>query len=171
MRLEGAAGGRRGACFERVLAARRAAEVLLDAQQVVLAALDDREHKSTYCIVEATVPLQRYVATTRLLERELPGVRLVLAAMGPKMCAFAGAEWDGVFFNWMTPGFAAGAREHVESGAREGMHTLERSIKTLVEQGLVGDEALRETSSNLLRSAAPDGEPRKRSGARRWFGR
>jgi alkanesulfonate monooxygenase SsuD/methylene tetrahydromethanopterin reductase-like flavin-dependent oxidoreductase (luciferase family) len=53
------------------------------------------------------------------LREALPGVRLVLAAMGPKMCAFAGAEWDGVFFNWMTPGFAAGAREHVESGARE----------------------------------------------------
>lgn len=49
----------------------------------------------------------------------LPGVRLVLAAMGPKMCAFGGAEWDGVFFNWMTQGFAARAREHVERGATE----------------------------------------------------
>jgi alkanesulfonate monooxygenase SsuD/methylene tetrahydromethanopterin reductase-like flavin-dependent oxidoreductase (luciferase family) len=39
--------------------------------------------------------------------------------MGPKMCALAGAEWDGVFFNWMTPEFAAGARERVEEGARE----------------------------------------------------
>ena len=53
------------------------------------------------------------------LREALPGVRLVLAAMGPKMCAFAGAEWDGVFFNWMTPEFAAGARERVEEGARE----------------------------------------------------
>src|SRR5690606_38340424 len=40
----------------------------------------------------------------------LPGVRLVMAAMGPKMCALAGAEYDGVFFNWMTPEFATGAR-------------------------------------------------------------
>jgi NADPH:quinone reductase-like Zn-dependent oxidoreductase len=31
-----------------------------------LLALDEREHKSTYCIVEATVPLQRYVATVTL---------------------------------------------------------------------------------------------------------
>ncbi len=31
----------------------------------------------------------------------------------------AGAEFDGVFFNWMTPGFAAGARVHVERGAQE----------------------------------------------------
>jgi alkanesulfonate monooxygenase SsuD/methylene tetrahydromethanopterin reductase-like flavin-dependent oxidoreductase (luciferase family) len=53
------------------------------------------------------------------LREKLPGVRLVLAAMGPKMCALGGAEFDGVFFNWMTPGFAAGARQHVEAGARE----------------------------------------------------
>lgn len=31
-----------------------------------LLTLSDREHKSTYCIVEATVPLQRYVATVTL---------------------------------------------------------------------------------------------------------
>jgi NADPH:quinone reductase-like Zn-dependent oxidoreductase len=31
-----------------------------------LLTLDDREHKSTYCIVESTVPLQRYVATVTL---------------------------------------------------------------------------------------------------------
>jgi len=53
------------------------------------------------------------------LREELEGVRLVLAAMGPRMCAFAGAEMDGVFFNWMTPEFAASAREKVEAGARE----------------------------------------------------
>jgi alkanesulfonate monooxygenase SsuD/methylene tetrahydromethanopterin reductase-like flavin-dependent oxidoreductase (luciferase family) len=53
------------------------------------------------------------------LREKLPGVRLVLAAMGPKMCALGGAGFDGVFFNWMTPGFATGAREHVEAGARE----------------------------------------------------
>jgi alkanesulfonate monooxygenase SsuD/methylene tetrahydromethanopterin reductase-like flavin-dependent oxidoreductase (luciferase family) len=53
------------------------------------------------------------------LRDAFPGVRLVLAAMGPKMCALAGAEWDGVFFNWMTAEFAARAREGVEAGARE----------------------------------------------------
>lgn len=52
------------------------------------------------------------------LREKLPGVRLVLAAMGPKMCELAGAEFDGVFFNWMTPAYAAGARERVEAGAR-----------------------------------------------------
>jgi alkanesulfonate monooxygenase SsuD/methylene tetrahydromethanopterin reductase-like flavin-dependent oxidoreductase (luciferase family) len=52
------------------------------------------------------------------LREQLPGVRLVLAAMGPKMCELGGAEFDGVFFNWMTPEFAAGARAKVEGGAR-----------------------------------------------------
>jgi alkanesulfonate monooxygenase SsuD/methylene tetrahydromethanopterin reductase-like flavin-dependent oxidoreductase (luciferase family) len=53
------------------------------------------------------------------LRERLPGVRLVLAAMGPKMCELAGAQYDGAFFNWMTPEFAAGARKRVEAGAAE----------------------------------------------------
>jgi alkanesulfonate monooxygenase SsuD/methylene tetrahydromethanopterin reductase-like flavin-dependent oxidoreductase (luciferase family) len=56
------------------------------------------------------------------LREHLGGVRIVLAAMGPKMCALAGGEYDGVFFNWMTPGFAASARENVEKGAGDAGH-------------------------------------------------
>lgn len=47
------------------------------------------------------------------------GARVVVAAMGPKMCALAGAEADGVFLNWMTPEKAAWAREQAEAGARD----------------------------------------------------
>lgn len=47
----------------------------------------------------------------------LPDVRVVIAAMGPKMCELAGSSYDGAFFNWMTPEFAAGARAKVEAGA------------------------------------------------------
>jgi alkanesulfonate monooxygenase SsuD/methylene tetrahydromethanopterin reductase-like flavin-dependent oxidoreductase (luciferase family) len=64
-------------------------------------------------------PLTKMRESLPELRQALPDVRLVLAAMGPKMCALGGAEFDGVFFNWMTPGFAAGAREKVEAGARE----------------------------------------------------
>ncbi len=64
-------------------------------------------------------PLTRMRESLPELRERLPGVRLVLAAMGPKMCALAGASYDGAFFNWMTPAFAAGAREKVEVGARE----------------------------------------------------
>jgi alkanesulfonate monooxygenase SsuD/methylene tetrahydromethanopterin reductase-like flavin-dependent oxidoreductase (luciferase family) len=53
------------------------------------------------------------------LRKAIPGVRLVLAAMGPKMCALAGSGFDGAFLNWMTPEFAAGARESVHSGAAQ----------------------------------------------------
>jgi alkanesulfonate monooxygenase SsuD/methylene tetrahydromethanopterin reductase-like flavin-dependent oxidoreductase (luciferase family) len=56
------------------------------------------------------------------LRAAIPGVRLVLAAMGPKMCRLAGASYDGAFFNWMTPEFAASARLNVEVGASEAGH-------------------------------------------------
>jgi alkanesulfonate monooxygenase SsuD/methylene tetrahydromethanopterin reductase-like flavin-dependent oxidoreductase (luciferase family) len=62
-------------------------------------------------------PLTRMRESLAELREQLPGVRLVLAAMGPKMCALAGAEFDGAFFNWMTPEFAARARKQVEAGA------------------------------------------------------
>ncbi len=64
-------------------------------------------------------PLTRMREALPELRERLPGVRLVLAAMGPKMCALAGASYDGAFFNWMTPEFAAGARQKVEAGAQE----------------------------------------------------
>jgi len=47
------------------------------------------------------------------------GTRVAIAAMGPKMCALAGAEADGVFLNWMTPEKAGWARDHVEEGAAQ----------------------------------------------------
>ena len=62
-------------------------------------------------------PLTRMRESLPELRKALPGVRLVLAAMGPKMCALAGAEYDGAFLNWMTPEFAVTARGHVHEGA------------------------------------------------------
>ncbi len=56
------------------------------------------------------------------LRAKLPGIRVVMAAMGPKMCALAGSEYDGAFFNWMTPDFAASARMKVEDGAAAAGH-------------------------------------------------
>jgi alkanesulfonate monooxygenase SsuD/methylene tetrahydromethanopterin reductase-like flavin-dependent oxidoreductase (luciferase family) len=64
-------------------------------------------------------PLRTIRHALPVLREQLAGIRLVLATMGPRMCALGGAELDGVFFNWMTPEFAAGAREHVERGAQE----------------------------------------------------
>lgn len=64
-------------------------------------------------------PLTRMREALPELRERLSGVRLVLAAMGPKMCALAGSAYDGAFFNWMTPEFAARARGLVEAGAGE----------------------------------------------------
>ncbi len=82
------------------------------------------------------------------LREALPGVRLVLAAMGPKMSAFGGAEWDGVFFNWMTPEFAATARQWVEGGASEASREpppifgyVRTAVGTDAEERLAKDES------------------------------
>ncbi len=64
-------------------------------------------------------PLTTMRSAMRELRQEIPGVRLILAAMGPRMVALAGASFDGAFLNWMTPEFAVGAREQVHAGARE----------------------------------------------------
>jgi alkanesulfonate monooxygenase SsuD/methylene tetrahydromethanopterin reductase-like flavin-dependent oxidoreductase (luciferase family) len=82
------------------------------------------------------------------LRETLPDLRLVLAAMGPKMCALGGAEWDGVFFNWMTPEFAAQAREWVEGGASEAGREpppifgyVRTAVRADAEERLAKDEA------------------------------
>lgn len=64
-------------------------------------------------------PLTFMTEQVGILRQRLPGVKIVMAAMGPRMCALAGSSYDGAFFNWMTPDFAAGAREKVETGASE----------------------------------------------------
>jgi alkanesulfonate monooxygenase SsuD/methylene tetrahydromethanopterin reductase-like flavin-dependent oxidoreductase (luciferase family) len=103
------------------------------------------------------------------LRETLPGIRLVLLAMGPKMCALGGAEWDGVFLNWMTPEFAALARGWVEDGAREAGReppTVYGYVRTAVgaraEERLAKDEAIYRDlhhgyRSHFDRQGAPEG--------------
>jgi alkanesulfonate monooxygenase SsuD/methylene tetrahydromethanopterin reductase-like flavin-dependent oxidoreductase (luciferase family) len=66
--------------------------------------------------------------------------RIAVAAMGPKMCALAGAEADGVFLNWMTPDHAAWARERVQEGARAAARKVLPTIFSYVRVA-VGDDA------------------------------
>jgi alkanesulfonate monooxygenase SsuD/methylene tetrahydromethanopterin reductase-like flavin-dependent oxidoreductase (luciferase family) len=60
------------------------------------------------------------------VERVAEGIRairsafrcyVVVAALGPRMCRLAGAEADGVLFNWLTPHFAHQATRWVREGA------------------------------------------------------
>jgi alkanesulfonate monooxygenase SsuD/methylene tetrahydromethanopterin reductase-like flavin-dependent oxidoreductase (luciferase family) len=67
-------------------------------------------------------PLTRMREAISELRDALPGVRLVLAAMGPKMSRLAGSDYDGAFLNWMTPVLAPSAREQVEAGAADAGH-------------------------------------------------
>ena len=43
--------------------------------------------------------------------------RIVVAALGPKMCRLAGEIADGVLFNWLTPEYARRSAELVREGA------------------------------------------------------
>ena len=45
------------------------------------------------------------------------GTRLVVAALGPRMCRLAGEVADGVLFNWLTPEHARRSAEWVSEGA------------------------------------------------------
>ena len=50
------------------------------------------------------------------LRRELQ-TKIVIAALGPKMCRLAGEVADGVLFNWLTPEYAKKSAELVREGA------------------------------------------------------
>jgi alkanesulfonate monooxygenase SsuD/methylene tetrahydromethanopterin reductase-like flavin-dependent oxidoreductase (luciferase family) len=114
-------------------------------------------------------PLTRMRGALPGLREAFPGVRLVLAAMGPKMSAYGGAEWDGVFFNWMTPEFAARARSWVEGGAREAGRDappifgyIRTSVGSDAERRLAKDEAFYRDlhqgyRSHFDRQGAPEG--------------
>ena len=44
--------------------------------------------------------------------------RVVVAALGPKMCHLAGEVADGVLFNWITPEYARQSADAVRAGAK-----------------------------------------------------
>jgi alkanesulfonate monooxygenase SsuD/methylene tetrahydromethanopterin reductase-like flavin-dependent oxidoreductase (luciferase family) len=60
--------------------------------------------------------LQRVRDGVAALRSALP-VRLVVAALGPRMCRLAGEIADGVLFNWLTPDHARRSADWVREGA------------------------------------------------------
>ncbi len=60
--------------------------------------------------------LARVRAGIDALRAELPA-RLVVAALGPRMCRLAGEVADGVLFNWLTPEHALRSADWVRAGA------------------------------------------------------
>jgi alkanesulfonate monooxygenase SsuD/methylene tetrahydromethanopterin reductase-like flavin-dependent oxidoreductase (luciferase family) len=61
--------------------------------------------------------LARVRAGIGALRAHLPA-RLVVAALGPRMCRLAGEVADGVLFNWLTPEHARRSAEWVRAGAQ-----------------------------------------------------
>jgi len=61
--------------------------------------------------------LQRVRDGVAALHKELK-TRVVVAALGPKMCRLAGEVADGVLFNWLTPDHAKRSAEDVKAGAK-----------------------------------------------------
>lgn len=65
-------------------------------------------------------PLQVVREGVEQLSVALPeGAKILVAAMGPKMCTLAGEIADGVMLNWITPERAEWASERVEEGAKK----------------------------------------------------
>ena len=50
--------------------------------------------------------------------------RIIVAALGPKMCRLAGEVADGVLFNWLTPDYAKRSAELVREGAAAAKRTM-----------------------------------------------
>jgi len=66
-----------------------------------------------------STPLQVARTGVAALRAALPGARVIVAAMGPKMCQLAGEVGDGALLNWMTPERARWAVDLVHTGAAE----------------------------------------------------
>jgi alkanesulfonate monooxygenase SsuD/methylene tetrahydromethanopterin reductase-like flavin-dependent oxidoreductase (luciferase family) len=115
--------------------------------------------------------------------------RIVVAALGPKMCALAGEVADGVLFNWLTPAYARTATEWVREGAKKAGRTPPRTyayVRLAVgagAQGRLQEESDRYAAipayaahfermgvkpiETAIAAAAPDGV---RSGVAAWAG-
>jgi NADPH:quinone reductase-like Zn-dependent oxidoreductase/uncharacterized protein YndB with AHSA1/START domain len=92
-----------------------------------LLTLDDQEHRSTYCIVESTVPLQRYVATVTL-KPVTDGRRTFW-------------HWESTFAT--PPGRERELRDMVVQGVYEaGFEHLRRYLREGVDRAVAGSAAL-----------------------------
>lgn len=58
--------------------------------------------------------------------RATPSTRIIVAALGPKMCQLAGEVADGVLFNWLTPEYARRSAELVRAGAAAAKRPMPR---------------------------------------------
>ncbi len=74
------------------------------------------------------------------LRRLLPGVRVAVAALGPRMCTLGGEIGDVVLLNWTFPDRVAWARERIAAGAAAAGRPMPRVagyVRVAIGQGAV----------------------------------
>jgi alkanesulfonate monooxygenase SsuD/methylene tetrahydromethanopterin reductase-like flavin-dependent oxidoreductase (luciferase family) len=86
------------------------------------------------------------------LRQRLPGVRIGVAAVGPRMLRLAGRVADVVLINWAAPARLAESRERVAAGARQAGRDVPRVAAYV--RVAVGDGATRRLASEVSRYAA-----------------
>jgi alkanesulfonate monooxygenase SsuD/methylene tetrahydromethanopterin reductase-like flavin-dependent oxidoreductase (luciferase family) len=91
--------------------------------------------------------VERVAEGIRVIRSQLQS-RLVVAALGPRMCRLAGAEADAVLLNWLTPQFARASVDWVREGAEGAGKTMPRLMAYV--RVALGDEA----KTRLQREAA-----------------
>ncbi len=79
----------------------------VDPQRLILAVGAGNSHR----------PLELATGALEELRARLGRVRILLAALGPRMCELGGRSFDGVLVAWMTPAAIERARERLEAGA------------------------------------------------------
>jgi alkanesulfonate monooxygenase SsuD/methylene tetrahydromethanopterin reductase-like flavin-dependent oxidoreductase (luciferase family) len=87
----------------------------------------------------STRPLETVRAGVAELRELLPGARIFVAALGPKMCALAGEIADGVLFNWASPDRLVRANAWVSEG--EAAAGRPRSERWSYIRATLGDDA------------------------------
>jgi alkanesulfonate monooxygenase SsuD/methylene tetrahydromethanopterin reductase-like flavin-dependent oxidoreductase (luciferase family) len=73
--------------------------------------------------------LKRVREGVKALRAQL-STRLIVAALGPKMCGLAGEVADGVLLNWLTPEHARASADLVRAGAAAAKRPARRSSPT-----------------------------------------
>jgi alkanesulfonate monooxygenase SsuD/methylene tetrahydromethanopterin reductase-like flavin-dependent oxidoreductase (luciferase family) len=91
--------------------------------------------------------VERVAEGVRAIRSQLQS-RLVVAALGPRMCRLAGAAADGVLLNWLTPQFARASIDWVREGAQEADRPVPRLMAYV--RVALGEEA----TTRLQREAA-----------------
>ena len=102
---------------------------------------------------EAARPLALVRDGVARLRDELPGVRVLVAALGPRMTELAAEIADGVLFNWAVPERLADARARLDMAARDAGRSPEAVEVWSYVRTAIGDDARQRLGREAARYA------------------